>query len=331
MPSNRLQWMDFTRGICILLIIFLHSSNILKNVGIACPTSLEVFNKIFEPYRMPLLMFISGMLLHKSLLKPVKSNIYRKFCLIFWPLLVWSMFIYAAQNRLTWEFIFKTPIIAPSILWYLWFLFAYYVLAIFIHTYSLPVILVIVACLVSSEFLPTYVRMNRFPLLFAFFLAGHYLATHEFAWRRHYRYALLGLLLAGIGSYICVVGMAHYNKYSPLFVWAPAGLILFVRWAVTYYASVPLSRPIEWLGRNSIVFYVVHFPVQVIIANILRYQLGWSDPYVFYAIVFITGIVAAAGVQYLRTRFHVVQAMFDFDVFVSLFASFKQKLALKSG
>ncbi len=67
---SRLVWIDVARGMCILLVIIFHARPAMQ---IYAPSSLtelfllDTFNKFFAPYRMPLLMFLSGMMRHKSL------------------------------------------------------------------------------------------------------------------------------------------------------------------------------------------------------------------------------------------------------------------------
>ena len=70
MDSTRLGWMDFARGLCILLVILMHATGTVEAAGLEPPAGLTLFNQALEPFRMPLLMFLSGMLLSKSLDKP---------------------------------------------------------------------------------------------------------------------------------------------------------------------------------------------------------------------------------------------------------------------
>lgn len=309
MKNQRLQWMDLIRGICILLVIFVHTSSAVTENSLSYPQIFNIFNEFFDPFRMPLLMFLSGMLLPFSLAKSDSEYLWGKFCLIFWPFLLWSMAVYAADNRLTWEYILKTPISAPSVLWYLWFLCAYYVLALFITRLSIPVLPVLFTSLLASEFLPSFVRLDRFAALFVFFLLGYYISKQKISMMGRVPLALLFLAAAIIGGLISV--FLGKIKYDPFFVWAPLSLIFFVLWATSFYKASRLSGSIEWIGRNSIVFYAIHFPVLLVSARIMS-RATPLDGGVLYISLFFWVILVGAVLQVLRQRLAIVVALFDF-------------------
>ncbi|WP_353217658.1 acyltransferase [Sandarakinorhabdus sp.] len=310
MASRRLQWMDFIRGICVLLVIFGHAAYVTGDV--ASHTFFEgfaIFNLFMDPFRIPLLMFLSGMLLHKSLGKPTPDYLSGKFYLIFWPFLVWSIAIYAAENRLTLENILKTPISAPSVLWYLWFLCAFYMIALVLIRKSVPLIPVVLVCVVLSGVLPGVLRIDRFASLFAFFLGGHIVLSRNLVGRVTAPIAIVGLCAAILGGMISVFG--HPIKYDPLYIWVPAGLIAFVLWASMFFKTTAASAPFEWVGRNSIVFYAAHFPALVISARWIPWNPEWSGT-LFYILLFLWVLALGTALQLLRERFPAVEALFDF-------------------
>lgn len=302
--------MDFVRGICIILVILVHATVPTREwAGLQFSSAFTTFNEFMDPFRMPMLMFLSGMLLVKSLGKSNRAYITGKFHLIFWPFLLWSLVIYAAEDRLTWEFILKTPISAPSVLWYLWFLCAFYLIALVLVRFSVPLVPVIVLSSVSAAFLPSLLRMDRFAALFAFFLLGHYAATRLSAVRFNGTTALLGLMAAIVGGGISVASGSI--KYNPAYIWAPLGLIVFVLWAAKRYETKPLTTPIEWIGRNSIVFYVTHFPLMVIIARVMP-SVGEGNGTIFYMFLLTCALSLGTIIQLLRERYRPFGTLFDF-------------------
>lgn len=311
MVSQRMQWMDFVRGICILLVIFVHASGVTEDVGgLSFSPAFVTFNMFMDPFRIPLLMFLSGMLLHKSLGKTTGDYIRGKFHLIFWPFLLWSIVTYAAENRLTLEYILKTPISAPSVLWYLWFLCAFYILALFLVRARVPLIPVIVVCVLASGVLPSVLRIDRFAALFAFFLLGHVVTTRSLGPQVTTPLALVGFAAAVAGGIISVT--MGSIKYDPLFVWVPLGLITFVLWAASFYRSYGLTAAFEWIGRNSIVFYAIHFPALMVSARLAsRGEVVWNGN-VFYILLFAWVVALGCVVQVLRSRSTAVAGLFDF-------------------
>lgn len=309
--------MDLTRGICILLVVLVHTSVPLEDwAKVTFPAEITIFNRFFEPFRMPLLMFLSGMLLEKSLRKAPTEYFTGKLKLIFWPFLVWSLAIYAAEDRLTIEYIIKTPISAPSLLWYLWFLVAYYFLAFFITRSNVRIIFVIIVSLIASSILPAYIRMDRFAALFVFFMAGHLATTRRLPGRIAPWLGVLGLALAVAGGVISAAGTKI--KYDPLFVWVPLGLVAFILWLAPKYRTNLFTAPLEWVGRNSIVFYVSHFPIILFtVRAFVPQQSGGGG--LLYVALFIWAIAMGAALQIARGRFDLVEALFDFRKVLAMF------------
>ena len=121
--------------------------------------------------------------------------------------------------------------------------------------------------------------------------------------------ALAGALAAAAGGVLSMVG--DQIKYDPLFVWVPLGLIVFILWASAYFKPTALTAPIEWIGRNSIVFYAVHFPLLVVTARMIAPAQGWNGN-LFYILLFLWAVAVGTVVQLLRSRFAPVAGLFDF-------------------
>ncbi len=90
---NRNPWIDYARGICILLVVYRHVFEGLANVGVGSNSYpvLKYFNIFFFSFRMPLFFIVSGVFLGGSLLrKGVGGYVNNRFQTIFYPLLVWG-------------------------------------------------------------------------------------------------------------------------------------------------------------------------------------------------------------------------------------------------
>ncbi len=311
MSKQRVHWMDFERGIFIFLVVFFHAAPAITAVGFDYSPAFKAINDFFLPFRMSCLMFLSGMLLHKSLGKSFKPYVWGKFALIFWPFLIWSMVVYTAEGRLTLEFILKTPISAPSFLWYLWFLFAYYILALGLRRFSLPLIPIIVGSLILSAFLPEFLRMDRFAFLFAFFLSGHLVIEKGLAEKIPTALGLAALGVAIAGG--LTSAFAFSINYNAVFAFIPFAMIIAILWAARYYRRNTVSAFVEWVGRNSIVFYVVHLPAHFWISRALVDVIDVPSN-LFYILVSVSSFLVAVLFQVARQYFAPVAALFDLRV-----------------
>ncbi len=92
--NNRLAWIDYDKGISIILVCYLHLYHILKDdYGVAVDSFwvLKYPAMFLQGFRMGLFFMISGILAHKSIQKKgLFSYVDSRFNMIFYPLLIWG-------------------------------------------------------------------------------------------------------------------------------------------------------------------------------------------------------------------------------------------------
>lgn len=118
-PESRLEWMDTLRGLAIILVLMWHAPAIPALFGYEMPVWLAGLNNFFLPFRMPTLMFLSGLLLSHSMSKGWRVYYTGKFRSLVWPYILWAalhMVLYGRGLELT----NPRSWIATG---YLWFLF----------------------------------------------------------------------------------------------------------------------------------------------------------------------------------------------------------------
>ena len=137
--------MDLLRGIAILLVILHHSTQIVAYRIGDVPEVFAFISAFFAPYRMPMLMFLSGLLVAGSLTRPTGEYIWGKVRRILWPIVVWTI-VYAGAEYLAdpaqakympWELGFWN-----TYLWFMQFVFAYYLIALLIKRIPIWVLIV---------------------------------------------------------------------------------------------------------------------------------------------------------------------------------------------
>src|SRR6478735_8668431 len=93
LSTSRYPWIDYVRGISIILVVYRHVFEGLVNVGIGSISYpvLKYTNIFFFSFRMPLFFIVSGMFVTLSLSrKGIRSYINKRFDTIFYPLLIWG-------------------------------------------------------------------------------------------------------------------------------------------------------------------------------------------------------------------------------------------------
>ena len=90
--KSRLQWIDYLRGIAIILIVYRHVLVGIERGNIEVPPILINANMIFYSFRMPLFFILSGIFISSSLAKKsLKELIGIKFEKLFYPYLIWCV------------------------------------------------------------------------------------------------------------------------------------------------------------------------------------------------------------------------------------------------
>lgn len=102
LKKKRLEWVDYLKGIAILLVVYRHVLIGIERGHIYIPTALVDANMIFYSFRMPLFFILSGIFISRSLAKrPVKNLVENKFELLLYPYLVWTFIQVTLQIALS--------------------------------------------------------------------------------------------------------------------------------------------------------------------------------------------------------------------------------------
>ncbi|RYF80999.1 MAG: acyltransferase, partial [Chitinophagaceae bacterium] len=104
MKPARLSWMDYARGIAIILVAYRHVFEGAKEAGIAVQQYefLEYFNIFFYSFRMPLFFIISGVFITRSLQKRgLKAYTENRARTVLYPYFVWGFLQLSLQMVFT--------------------------------------------------------------------------------------------------------------------------------------------------------------------------------------------------------------------------------------
>ena len=93
LSSSRLAWIDYARGISIILVCYRHCFDGLKesHLPVSDYPFLQVLNVCFYSFRMPLFFIVSGLFVSRSLQKKGLGDYTRgRFSIVFYPLIIWG-------------------------------------------------------------------------------------------------------------------------------------------------------------------------------------------------------------------------------------------------
>ena len=291
---SRYPWIDYARGITILLVVYRHVFEGLGNVGEGSGSfaGLKYFNIFFFSFRMPLFFIVSGIFVGSSLVrKGIGDYIGNRFQTIFYPLMVWgsiqiSMQLlfagYANANREPMDYLHL--IIEPRKIeqfWYLNALFFVSVLYALVHWYGkvkswqqlvLGAVLYAIGgyCHVHNIHIGFLIDVCFFYLFFA---VGHVFSDMVLNTKNHkvlssWKTTLVALpVFVLIQHFFTVLNLEHkddyYVQYKLPAVFALVALVggAFVIQVSFLLQKLNMMRFLRVIGYHSLYIYVMHLMI----------------------------------------------------------------------
>lgn len=310
----RMDWMDMLRGLAVLLVVLLHAAGIPR-MNDAGAEQWSQLHQLMEPFRMPLLMFLSGLLLPRSLAKPAMVYVRGKLSGIAWPLALWlvlfGVVIYwngpaDPQYWLTGDY-----------LWFLMALLICYALAMGLKLSlgptagagrdrnASPAPLTVGAALIALTMVallhvgsPDQLLISRTLYYGTFFFLGSACLPVLARWVRAPSWTALPVCLgAALCAYLSLSDPALRSGTIASAAVASTGIAAAL-WCAPRLPSSATTTFLSWLGRNSIVVYVTHFPL--IILAFRATQALHLDPVATVAICTVLGVAVTVLLVRLR-------------------------------
>lgn len=291
--GKRIEWMDLLRGNAILLMLLWHATSVPSTwFDQSVPRWLFLVNEAVTPLRMPVLMFLSGMLLAYSMRKPFGVFLEGKLKRLLWPFLIFVTLHNLTMvpmenwgNPLQW--------MQAAHLWYIFNLLIYY-LAAPIATripwwIGMPILIAVTAYSLTTD----QVVIRRFLYYAVFFYAGHFLRPHmERILQARTPWIIAGVVVSvgytALSLYLSRDGGQFFRSdvrvLVPVFVMMMTAIYLGARIQRRWPAARPVTA-LNWLGRNSIYFYLSHLALLIAFYKLCDLAgigvRAWQIPFAF--------------------------------------------------
>ncbi len=266
----RVDWVDYAKGICIILVVMMHSTlGVEKALGET--GALNAFIEWARPFRMPDFFMISGLFLARRINAPWRDYLDKKvvhfaYFYILWMTIQFALKgygIYADGGLTELARQYALGFIDPfGTLWFIYLLAIFFVVTRLLE--GVPKLLVFTAA-AALEIAPIHTGWmvpDEFAARYVYFFVGYWLASEIFAsaqvmWQRRLFtvFALLGVWSAGHG-WMVLNGMSDMPFVSLMLGLAGCGAVITVATLISRAGCVQWLR---YLGENSIVIYLAFF------------------------------------------------------------------------
>lgn len=279
--SGRVDWVDYAKGICIVMVVMMHST-----LGVEVAAGKQGFMHLFvefaRPFRMPDFFLISGLFLGRVIDRDWRTYLDRKVVHFAYFYLLW----------VTIQFGFKAPGFAAEHGWghtgvmylqsfiepfgTLWFI---YLLPIFFMVTKAtlrvpaPAIWLAAAALEMAHVSTGWTVIDEFTARFVYFYSGYLFANYVFVLADRTR-AQPGVALIGLAAWGVANGVLVFAGFSDR---PGISLVLGFAGACAVIVTAALLARVNWLGflrycgEHSIVIYLAFFlPMAIVRIALLK-------------------------------------------------------------
>lgn len=288
--NGRLDWVDYAKGIGILLVVYGHVMIGVHGADMNMPEWLfNLSNDLVYGFHMPLFFLLSGLFAEKSVAKGFLKGLAPKCATLVLPYFVWSLIQGSVgvllsnykNSAMGWGQLVQIVYIPIAQFWFLYVLFLVFVLYFALRT-ALNA-RAILALSVAAYFLAPYLHTWAFPQLaenFVFFALGS---------------VLMGVINGKIGAATRIssrtvwVALAAFAAVNAVYLFTPLRSYTFVKLAValagigltlaaaSVWAGKGRARLLLVLGGASMSIYLMHILVGSGTRIILAKVFGMHD------------------------------------------------------
>jgi uncharacterized membrane protein YcfT len=300
--SSRVDWVDYSKGICIILVVFMHSTLGVEN-ALGARSWLHGFIEWARPFRMPDFFMLSGLFLASRIDRPWRAYLDAKLFHFVYFYVLWMTIqfalkapsLYSGSTRAEIMSAYAWGFIDPfATLWFIYLLAVFFLLVKALRWAPPAAIFLAGAVLESLPVETGYVLLDEFAARFVYFYSGYLFASRIFAFADMVASASPAALVpawmawAVLNGWLVKEGAATLPLVSLALGFAGSAavitagvLLLRSRWA----------KALRYCGENSIVIYLA-FVLFMAPSRILLIKSGLiADPGIVALIVTAAGVI----------------------------------------
>ena len=265
----RLDWVDFAKGFCIIMVVMFHSTKEIED-AVGHQGFLQYVVTFARPFRMPDFFLISGIFLARVINLDWRTYLDRKVVHFIYFYAIWIAIHLLVQlpdfmhhgGIAAVVYSYLEAFIQPlGTLWFIYQLPIFFVVAKLTRRVPPALIFVVASALEITHLNTGSIIIDQFASRFIYFYSGYWLAPKIFslaAWVRAKPFLAVLSLIAWsfINGAIAFAGYASKPFISLPLGFAGAAAVVTI---AVLLVNTTLGKPLRYCGKNSIVVYLSFF------------------------------------------------------------------------
>lgn len=317
--NRRLDWVDYAKGIAIILVVFAHNLGGQIQAGLGLPPLLSGIIPYAYSFHMPLFFFLSGLFAVHSYRKGFKAFVKSKVATIFYPFVIWSLIQGTLVSGMgsyvnhQISFLKRLPylLVTPvGDMWFLEALFAMFLLFALLCRFGLPpaaLLVIAVAATIASPWVHPVI-VNKICLNLVFFAPTvcFYRPVNKWLLSARPPWLLAVFLLAASLQLVAVFGPFTQDWNTGIRV---SAAFLGIASAASLSELLVRGEQVPWIkmewlkviGQYSMPIFLMHTIFGAGMRIVLTKFLMLYDPWLHAITELVMGIVLPMGVAYVLT------------------------------
>ncbi|MBE9583771.1 acyltransferase [Mucilaginibacter sp. JRF] len=304
LSGNRLQWVDYSKGIGIILVVYGHVLRGLNSAGMVNASFFDISDTFVYSFHMPLFFIVSGLFFESSFRKDSNGFMLKKAKTLLHPFIIWSLIQTMVQvvlsnytnDKVPFSALFTCLIIPRAQFWFLYTLFFINVINYLIYRFA-PKFALLISCLVWLVSYVIHADIDPFTTVFqylAFFNFGIAIGQNkdQLAKLARGKWAFPLVVLFGVAEYFYFINQ-HTTAYVTDLLLVFTGIVGTLLIAqISYRAQkIRMFNFLEAYGKASIGIYLMHILVASGSRIVLSKFLKISDPTIHIVAGTVLGLV----------------------------------------
>ncbi len=308
---GRIDWVDYAKGICIILVVMMHST-LGVEAALGHPSWLNEFINWARPFRMPDFFLISGLFLASRIDRPWRAYADTKILHFGYFYLLWMTIQTVLKGWHGPDGVWGLPhywltaLVEPlGTLWFIYVLMLFFITVKLVRYVPVWIVWPVAAALELATIHTGWLAIDEFASRFVYFYTGYVAARWIMSFAAGLSRVDAPSLLAFLATWVLVnlwgvhSGLAFMPVLSMVYGFAGGAAVITV---AQLMSRIRLFEPVRYCGENTLPVYLAFFLFMAATRVVLIKSGIFADGGVISLIVTAAGVIGPLVMHWIAIR-----------------------------